>query len=283
VSDHDAQAQHPLISAAELRERLGEVHVLDARWQLGRDDGREQFLAGHIPGAVFVDVEGELSRHGAPHEGRHPLPADADLAAAARRWGIRRDVPVVIYDDHRMLAASRGWWALRRAGLADVRVLDGGWPAWLTAGGAAETGEVAVEPGDIELGSPGEHGTIDTDAAAEWPGRGVLLDARAGERFRGETEPIDPIAGHIPGARSLPIGTLLTRDGRFRPASDIAAAFDAAGAGEDVAVAAYCGSGITAAQLALAGALVGREVTVYPGSWSAWSNTPGCRVATGAE
>lgn len=277
-----AGAPHPLISVAELRARLDEVHVLDARWQLGRDDGRRQYLAGHIPGAVFVDVERELSRHGAPHEGRHPLPADADLAAAARRWGLRSGVPVVVYDDHRMLAASRGWWALRRAGLADVRVLDGGWPAWLAAGGAVETGETSVEPGDVELGSPGARGTIGTDAAAAWPAHGVLLDARAGERFRGETEPLDPIAGHIPGARSLPIGTLLTEDGRFRPASDIAAAFTAAGAADDADVAAYCGSGITAAQLALAGALIGREVTVYPGSWSAWSNTAGRAVATGA-
>lgn len=274
---------HPLISAAELRERLGEVHVLDARWQLGRDDGHEQYLAGHIPGAVFVDVEGELSRHGEPAEGRHPLPADADLLAAARRWGIRRDVPVVIYDDHRMLAASRGWWALRRAGLADVRVLDGGWPAWLAAGGETETGETTAAPGDIELGSPGTQGTIDTDAAAEWPSHGVLLDARARERFRGEVEPLDPIPGHIPGARSLPIVSVLTDDGRFRPASDIAAAFDAVGAGDGTAIAAYCGSGITAAQLALAGAAIDREVTVYPGSWSAWSNTPGLPIATGDE
>ncbi|MFD5215875.1 sulfurtransferase [Microbacterium sp. NPDC058345] len=274
---------HPLISVAELRERLDEVLVLDARWQLGRDDGREQYLAGHIPGAVFVDVENELSRHGEPSEGRHPLPADADLAAAALRWGIRRGVPVVVYDDHRMLAASRAWWALRRAGLADVRVLDGGWPAWQAAGGPVETGDVAADPGDISLGSPGADGTIDTDGAAEWPDRGLLLDVRAAERYRGESEPFDPVAGHIPGARNLPIARLLTDDGRFRPEADIAAAFDGVGAAAGSPVAAYCGSGITAAQLALAGALIGREVTVYPGSWSAWSNTSGRPVATGDE
>lgn len=274
---------YPLISAAELQERLGEVHVLDARWQLGRDDGGEQYLAGHIPGAVFIDVEGELSRHGAPHEGRHPLPDDAALAASARRWGIRSGVPVVIYDDHRMLAASRAWWALRRAGLADVRVLDGGWPAWTAAGGEVEAGDVTVAEGDVELSAPGEAGIIGIDAAATWPQRGVLLDARAAERFRGETEPIDPVAGHIPGARSLPIAQVLTDDGRFLPASEIEAAFAAAGADGETPIAAYCGSGITAAQLALAGALAGREVTVYPGSWSAWSNTPGRPVATGAE
>lgn len=273
---------HPLISAVELRDQLDAMHVLDVRWSLGRTDGHEQYRAGHIPGAVFVDVERDLTRHGEPHEGRHPLPDDAALAAAARRWGVRQGVPVVVYDDDRMLPASRAWWALRRAGL-DVRVLDGGWRAWLAAGGEAETGDVAPPEGDVELSSPGDAGIIDTRSAATWPDAGVLLDARAAERYRGETEPIDPVAGHIPGAKSLPIATVLTEDGRFRPASDIAAAFDAVGAEQGRAIAAYCGSGITAAQLALAGSLIGREVSVYPGSWSAWSNTPGRPVATGAE
>lgn len=271
---------YPLISAAELQERFGEVHVLDARWQLGRNDGREQYLAGHVPGAVFIDVERELSRHGEPREGRHPLPDDAALAAAARRWGIRAGVPVVVYDDHRMLSASRAWWALRRAGLSDVRVLDGGWPAWQAAGGDVATGDVQVVEGDVVLSSPGDTGTIDTDGAASWPQNGVLLDARAAERYRGETEPFDPIPGHIPGARNLPIGRMLTADGRFLSASEIAAAFDDAGADGSMPIAAYCGSGITAAQLALAGTIAGRDVTVYPGSWSAWSNTPGLPVAT---
>lgn len=272
---------HPLISAIELRERLTEVRVLDARWVLGRDDGREQYLAGHIPGAVFIDLERELSRHGAPSEGRHPLPDDAALAAAARRWGIRVGQAVVIYDDHRMLAASRAWWALRRAGLADVRVLDGGWPAWLAAGGEVAAGDVRVPGGDVVLSTPTGADIIGTAEAATWPESGVLLDARASERYRGETEPIDPIPGHIPGARNLPIARTLTADGRFLPSSEIAAAFDAVGADGRAPIAAYCGSGITAAQLALAGAIAGREVTVYPGSWSAWSNTEGLPVATG--
>lgn len=271
----------PLITVDELREHLDAVHVLDARWQLGRSDGREQYLAGHIPGAVFIDVEGDLSRHGEPHEGRHPLPADAALAAAAQRWGIDEGDTVVVYDDHRMLAASRTWWALRRAGLTDVRVLDGGWPAWLAAGGATETGDVVVAPGDVRLEHPADHGTIDTRSVASWPDAGVLIDVRVAERYRGETEPIDPIAGHVPGAKNLPIGNLLTGDGRFLPASDIADAFDAVGATGAVPIASYCGSGITAAQFALAGAIIGRDVTVYPGSWSAWSNTPGAPVATG--
>lgn len=274
---------NPLISVAELRERLGEVQVLDARWQLGRDDGREKYLAGHIPGAVFVDVERELAGHGEPSDGRHPLTDDAALAAAARRWGLRAGAPVVVYDGFRMLAASRAWWALRRAGVADVRVLDGGWSAWLKAGGETATGDVEAPEGDIELTSAGSEGVIDIDAAAAWPASGVLLDARAAERYRGETEPIDPVAGHIPGARNLPIARVLTEDARFLPASGIAAAFDAVGADGSMPIAAYCGSGITAAQLALAGEIAGREVVVFPGSWSAWSNTPGRPIATGEE
>uniref|UniRef100_UPI0028A88B67 sulfurtransferase n=1 Tax=Microbacterium sp. TaxID=51671 RepID=UPI0028A88B67 len=150
-------------------------------------------------------------------------------------------------------------------------------------GGEAHTGEVIPPEGDVALGSPGDAGTIDTRSAATWPDAGVLLDARAAERYRGETEPIDPVAGHIPGAKSLPIASVLTDDGRFRPESEVAAAFDAVGAEAGTPIAAYCGSGITAAQLALAGTLAGREVSVYPGSWSAWSNTPGRPVATGEE
>jgi len=274
----------PLISASDLRDQLahGHVQVLDTRWQLGRDDGREQYLAGHIPGAIFVDVERDLSRHGEASEGRHPLPTDAALAAAARRWGLKPGASVVVYDGFRMLAASRAWWALRRAGV-DVRVLDGGWAAWLAAGGETQTGDVAAEPGDIVLSSPEDTGTIDTRSAATWPNAGVLLDARAPERYRGESEPLDPVAGHIPGALNLPIGLVLTEDARFRSASEIATAFDAVGASAATPIAAYCGSGITAAQLALAGAIIDRDVTVYPGSWSAWSNTEGLPVATGDE
>lgn len=276
-------AVYPLIDVEELTERLDEVLVLDARWQLGRDDGHEEYLAGHIPGAVFVDVERELSRHGKPHEGRHPLPSDESLAAAARRWGLKQGVSVVVYDDHRMLSASRVWWALRRAGVADVRVLDGGWSAWIAEDGEVQTGEVVPTQGDRLLTFPGDAGIIDTAEAADWSEHGVLIDVRAAERYRGETEPIDPVAGHVPGARNLPIGELLTGDGRFRSGSELVDAFARVGADGHVPVAAYCGSGITAAQFALAGALIGREVTVYPGSWSAWSNTPGQPVATGED
>lgn len=275
-------AMADLITAAELLALLAEgtePRILDVRYRLGHTDGHENYLAGHLPGAVFADLEAELAAHGAPSDGRHPLPSDEELEQAARRWGIRQGQTVVVYDDTRSLPASRAWWALRRAGVADVRVLDGGLSAWRAAGGAVEEGEVVPPPGDVVLGRPGAADVLDTDEVAAWTG--VLLDARAPERFRGETEPIDPVAGHIPGARNLPITEVLTDDGRFRSPSEIEAAFEAVGAGEEVPIAAYCGSGVTAAQLALAGALIGREVTVYPGSWSAWSNTPGRPVEVG--
>ncbi|WP_329608113.1 sulfurtransferase [Microbacterium sp. KUDC0406] len=176
-----------VIGAEELRALLdsgAEARVLDARWKLGRDDGREQYLAGHIPGAVYVDVEGELSRHGDPRDGRHPLPSDEAFAEAVRRWGVRAGVPVVVYDDAGMLASSRLWWALRRTGFADVRVLDGGWGAWLAAGGGVQTEEEPVEASDIRVDAAGAAGSIDTDSAATWPRGGVLVDVRAAERYR---------------------------------------------------------------------------------------------------
>ncbi|GAA4491298.1 sulfurtransferase [Microbacterium panaciterrae] len=272
-----------LITASELRSLLDEganVRILDVRYRLGFTDGHEQYLAGHLPGAVFADLEAELAGHGAPSEGRHPLPSDDALQSAARRWGIGQGQTVVVYDDSRSLPASRAWWALRRAGVADVRVLDGGLSVWRAEGGAIEEGEVVPAPGDVVLVSPGSADILDTAQVDGWAG--VLLDARAPERFRGESEPIDPVAGHIPGARNLPIAEVLTANGRFRSPSEIEAAFEVVGAGEEVPIAAYCGSGVTAAQLALAGALIGREVTVYPGSWSAWSNTTGRPIETGA-
>ena len=270
-----------LITIPELQALLDEgapVRILDVRYRLGFTDGHENYLAGHLPGAVFADLEEDLAGHGAPSDGRHPLPSDEALQAAARRWGIGQGQAVVVYDDSRSLSASRAWWALSRAGV-DVRVLDGGLAAWRAAGGAIEQGEVVPPAGDVVLERPGTGDVLSTEQVSGWGG--VLLDARAPERFRGETEPYDPIAGHIPGARNLPIAEVLTADGRFRTPEEILAAFEVAGAAEEVPIAAYCGSGVTAAQLALAGALIGREVTVYPGSWSAWSNTPGVPVETG--
>jgi thiosulfate/3-mercaptopyruvate sulfurtransferase len=255
------------------------VRLLDVRWRLDRPDGHPDYRAGHLPGAVFVDLAHELSREGAPYEGRHPLPDSADLQAAARRWGVRTGDTVVAYDDWGSVSAARAWWLLRGSGVADVRVLDGGLRGWRDAGLPLEEGDVVPAPGDVVL-HPLTAGVAEIDDAAAWPARGILLDVRAPERFRGEVEPIDPVAGHIPGAVNLP-STLHTEDGRFRDPDAIRAAFAAAGAVDGVDVAAYCGSGVTAAHTALAGALAGIDVAVYPGSWSQWSNTAGRPVATG--
>lgn len=264
-----------------LREASPRVILLDVRWRLDRPDGHPDYLAGHIPGAVWVDLDRELASHGAPEEGRHPLPTLEVLQAAARRWGLDDGDTVVVYDDWNSLAAARAWWLLRRSGVADVRVLDGGLHAWAVSGGPLETDDVVPSPGSITL-APVADGVVTTEDAVAWSLTGVLLDARAPERYRGEVEPLDPAAGHIPGARNLPAAALLD-GGRFRDAEALQAAFAEVGAAPGVSVAAYCGSGITAAHTALAGELAGIEVAVYPGSWSAWSNTTGLPVATGAE
>ena len=269
-----------LTSVAELRGRPGAV-LLDVRWALGYPHGREAYLAGHLPGAVFVDLETELAGHGTPQDGRHPLPEPGDLEAAARRWGVRAGTTVVAYDATGGLAAARAWWLLRWGGLTDVLLLDGGLPAWLAAGGPVQTGEVEAQRGDVVL-RPGALPTVDVDEVRRLPGSGVLLDARAAERYRGETEPVDPRAGHVPGAVSAPTTENLGPDGRFRPAEELRERFAALGVDDRTDVAVYCGSGVTAAHEVAALAVAGFEAALFPGSWSRWSNLD-LPVATGAE
>ncbi|WP_345803263.1 sulfurtransferase [Microbacterium sp. AZCO] len=273
----------PLLAPADLHARLdaGEaIRLLDVRYRLDQPDGRPEYLAGHLPGAVYVDMDTELASHGAPSDGRHPLPSRETLQDAARRWGLNDGDVVVVYDDYRSVAAARAWWLLQRAGVEEVRVLDGGLGAWRAAGLPLEEGDVAPIPGSITLSDPA--GGLTIDQAAAWPDRGLLLDARAPERYRGATEPYDPIAGHIPGAVNLPADAVLEGEAFASPEA-IRAAFARAGATDDTPIAAYCGSGLTAAHTALAGASAGIDVAVYPGSWSQWSNTPGRPVATGAD
>jgi thiosulfate/3-mercaptopyruvate sulfurtransferase len=273
----------PLISADELhrlREAGAGIRILDIRYRLDRPDGRPDYLAGHLRGAVYVDMDTELATHGAPSEGRHPLPSHETLQNAARRWGLNEGDAVVVYDDYRSVAAARAWWLLRGAGLVDVRVLDGGLSAWRAAGLPLETGEVTPGLGSIVLENL--RSGISIDEAAAWPHRGVLIDARAPERYRGESEPYDPVAGHIPGAVNLPADAVLDTECFASPAA-IRSAFESVGVGAGTAVAAYCGSGLTAAHTALAGEVAGLEVAVYPGSWSQWSNIPGRPVATGEQ
>lgn len=273
----------PLITADELHRLLQErpaPRVLDVRYRLDAPDGRSAFREGHIPGAVYVDMDTELAEHGPASAGRHPLPSHQVLQEAARRWGLGDGDAVVVYDDYRSVSAARAWWLLTRAGVADVRVLDGGLSTWRDAGLPLETGDVIPERGAITLGRVA--GGLTIDEAAQWPGRGILIDARAPERYRGETEPYDPIAGHIPGAVNLPADVVLDGD-RFAAPDAIRAAFVGVGVGDTTPVAAYCGSGLSAAHTALAGASAGVDVAVYTGSWSQWSNTPGRPVATGDE
>lgn len=263
----------------------GAVRVLDVRWRLDRPDGRGEYEAGHVPGAIYVDLETELAAAPAQRraeDGRHPLPALADFEQTARSWGIDRGDTVVVYDNAKSTSAGRAWWLLRYAGVRDVRVLDGGFREWHGAGKQVETGATArPEPGSVTL----EYGALPLIPLGEVLGfaaTGVLIDARAAERFRGEHEPVDPRPGHIPGAVNLPTATNVDERGRFLPAAELRARFAALGVTDASPVGAYCGSGITAAHEAIALTLAGFEPAVFPGSFSQWSNHPELPVATGA-
>lgn len=264
-----------------LRESGAPVRLIDVRWRLDRPDGRAEYLEGHIPGAVYASLDTELATHGEPSEGRHPLPSTRTLQDAARRWGVRQGDLVIAYDDAKGLSASRAWWLLRQAGV-EVRVLDGGLRAWTAAGLPLETGDVQVDPGDVVLDEIGAE-AISIDEAAAFAETGVLLDVRAPERYRGEHEPLDPVAGHIPGAVNLPMATHLDPEGKILDMHTLQAGFAAVGIVEGTAVAAYCGSGVTAAHTALVLDEIGIAAKVFPGSWSQWSNTPGRPVATGDQ
>ncbi|WP_123519124.1 sulfurtransferase [Frigoribacterium sp. PhB24] len=274
---------HPLVTAAELDATVtggGVVRLLDVRWWLDRPDGRPAYREGHLPGAVYVDLDSELARHGEPVEGRHPLPDRGELQAAARRWGLRDGDAVVVYDDLGGQSAARAWWLLRASGVTDVRLLDGGLAAWAEAGLPLERGDSAVVPGDVTL-SDTPWPVIDADAAAAWPSTGVLVDGRAAERYRGDVEPVDPRADHVPGAVNLPTSGNLDSTGRFADAAVLRSRFEEAGVTPATPVALYCGSGITATHNALAATIAGFDPVLFAGSWSAWSNDASRPVATG--
>lgn len=275
-----------LITAAELATALAGPRppaVLDVRWQLGGPPGAEEYAAGHVPGAHFVDMNADLAAPAGPG-GRHPLPDPAVFGAALRRAGVDTDREVVVMDGASSAAAARGWWLLRWAGHERVRVLDGGLAAWTAAGLPLEQQAPPAGQGDF-VPAPGALPTLDADSAAALARTGLLLDARAGERYRGEVEPIDSRAGHIPGAVSAPTTDNLEPDGRFRPAAELAERFAGLGAKpgtEQLGV--YCGSGVTAAHELLALHLAGIDgVALYPGSWSEWSGQPDRPVATGPD
>ena len=266
--------------AAEL-DRADPPVLLDVRWRLTGPPGRDDYAAGHLPGAVFVDLDTELcGRPGAA--GRHPLPDPAALQAALRAAGVRAGHPVVVYDGGDGMSAARAWWTLRWAGHRPVRVLHGGFPAWAAAGLPVDTATPEPTPGDVTV-TPGALPVLDAGQAARLAAAedAVLLDVRAAPRYRGENEPVDPVAGHVPGAVNLPAPEYVTQ-GRFPAAEALRARFAEAGVRGDAPVGAYCGSGVTAAQTVLALHLAGRpDAALYVGSWSGWVADPDRPVATG--
>ncbi len=257
-----------------------EAVVVDTRLALTGATGRERYDAGHVPGAAYLDVDDDLA---APPGlgGRHPLPDTAAFVAAVRRAGIWRGSRVVVYDDGPGTAAARLWWLLRDSGHDDVLVLDGGLAAWTAAGRPVSTEPVVPEPGDWD-GTPGRLPVVDAGQARAVARDGVLLDVRAAERFRGEHEPIDPVAGHIPGAINAPLSGNTDQLGRFLPDDELRRRFEALRVADGVATAAYCGSGVTATQTLLALRLAGfDDAALYPGSWSGWIADATHPVATG--
>jgi thiosulfate/3-mercaptopyruvate sulfurtransferase len=272
----------PLISAHELAERLHDASVLDIRWELARGARREDYVNGHVPGAAFVDLDAELAAP--PGEGgRHPLPERGLFENAMRAAGMSGGQPVVVYDAASSTAAARAWWLLRYQGHPNVRVLDGGLQAWRDAGLPIESGEPSRGAGDFTA-RPGAMPVLDATAAADLARTGVLIDARSGERYRGEVEPVDPVAGHILGAVNRPTTENVDPSGRFRDRDALRAAFAELGLpGAGTNVGAYCGSGVSATHEVLALELAGYRAALYPGSWSEWIRDPDRVVATGSN
>lgn len=278
----------PLVSARWLAENLGSVLPVDVRWYLDGRVGRDVYESGHIPGAIHLDVDRDLASPRDPgRPGRHPLPTAEAFARTLQRAGVDESTTVVAYDDEGGAIAARLWWLLRYFGHpARVLVLDGGIQAWQAAGGAVEAGPVAARVG-VALPTLSPDPTMVVDRAqvrAMSEGRrGLLLDARALPRYRGDVEPIDPRAGHVPGAKSAPfVGNLREPKGVFLSTDELRRRYEELGAvGADVV--AYCGSGVTACHDLLALHLAGLPARLYEGSWSDWSGDPSLPAQTGSE
>jgi thiosulfate/3-mercaptopyruvate sulfurtransferase len=282
-----------LIEASELRDLIGKpgLAVVDCRFDLSnRSRGRAAYLAGHIPGARYADLETDLSGPVTANSGRHPLPAPEDFAAALERWGIGTATQVIVYDDAGGSFAARGWWLLRWLEHESVAVLNGGINAWIAAGGLLEPGE-QTPPQERIAGGERIEPKSDPTALIETAGidafladpANLLVDARAKERFAGSVEPIDTVAGHIGGAVNHPFSANLRQDGRFLPAAELRRLWESRLAGrEPERVAAMCGSGVTACHNLLSLEVAGfKGAKLYAGSWSEWIRDPNRGVARG--
>ena len=282
-----------LITASELMALIesGDAPaILDVRWQLSEPDGRPAYLQEHIPGAVYVSLDDDLADHTRTGRGRHPLPSGGAVQAAARCWGLQQGEPVVVYDDWNRAGSARAWWVLTAAGIPGVRILDGGLAAWTAAGGAIDAGPVIREPGDVTVPFDNLYaGGLPTLTPQELLDTQLVIDARAPERFRGDAEPVDAVAGHVPGAQNLPSTSLLSDDGTFRSDTELAHRFRVKGIGyadsndDGARPGVYCGSGVTAAVVVAALAAAGHDAALFPGSWSQWSSDPTLPVARGDE
>jgi thiosulfate/3-mercaptopyruvate sulfurtransferase len=284
----------PLITTEELARVLNEPQsaspwlILDVRWRLGGPPAIADYRAAHIPTALFVDLETVLADPPGPG-GRHPIPEPAVLAQRCAALGVSDTTTVVAYDDRDGSVAARAWWLLRWLGLPaqQVRVLDGGYAAWVDEG--RPVSEAIPEPTEGDFTArPGSMPVLDADASARAAARGTLLDARAPARYLGETEPVDPRAGHIPGARNAPFAHHLGQDGRWLTPDELAAHYRTLGVTESGEVGAYCGSGVTATSIVLAVEYAGlrspdHPIALYPGSWSQWSADPARPVSVGPE
>jgi len=280
---------HPLISTEALAAALNGDRppvVLDVRWRLGGPPGRLDYEVAHIPGAAYADLDTELSAPPGP-AGRHPLPEPAELERVLRAAGVREGHPVVAYDGGDGSVAARVWWLLRWSGHREVAVLDGGFAAWTAENREVTADTPTPEPGDITV-RPGAMPVTDADGAADLARKGTLLDARAGARYRGETEPVDPRPGHIPGALNAPSADHVDPTGHWLTPEALTTRFQALGVTGEGPIGAYCGSGVTASSIVLALEVAGltsenTPATLYAGSWSNWSADPTRPAATGSE
>jgi thiosulfate/3-mercaptopyruvate sulfurtransferase len=279
----------PLIDATELiaksAEKQANLTLIDVRWYLGKKRGQDEYAAGHLPGAVFVDLDSALasapaSANGGP--GRHPLPDANVFEQAMRSAGVNDDTLVVAYDDAGGSIAARLWWLLRYFGHERVAVLDGGIDAWKNNGGALSTDEPKITRGNFRAQASKHEGVVDRDHVSRAIAAGALvLDARAKERYRGDAEPVDARAGHIPGAKNAPWIENLS-DGKFLTAGELGKKYRALGAASDREVIVYCGSGVTACHDLLALELAGISgAKLYEGSWSDWAAQAALPVAVG--